>query len=44
MNEIFALVVETGNETLELQVYDKDDYGKDDFLGSFSLTLDQFRD
>lgn len=43
-NEIFAFDVETGKEMLTVDVYDKDDFGKDDYLGSFSLTLDHYRD
>jgi Ca2+-dependent lipid-binding protein len=43
-NEIFAFDVETGKEILDIQVYDKDDFGRDDFLGSVTVTLDEFRD
>jgi Ca2+-dependent lipid-binding protein len=32
-NEVFAFDVETGKEVLDIQVYDKDDFGKDDYLG-----------
>jgi Ca2+-dependent lipid-binding protein len=34
-NEIFAFDVETGKEMLQVECFDKDDFGKDDFLGSF---------
>lgn len=32
-NEIFAFDVETGKEILDIQVFDKDDFGRDDYLG-----------
>lgn len=32
-NEVFTFDVETGRETLLLTVYDKDDFGSDDFEG-----------
>lgn len=43
-NEIFTFDVETGKEVLEILVYDKDDFGKDDFEGRCELTLEDFRD
>ena len=33
-NEIFTFDVETGREELKIEVYDKDDFGADDFEGS----------
>ena len=41
---MFALEVETGAEILEVYVYDRDDIGKDDFEGSFSVGLQDFID
>ena len=43
-NEIFTLDVETGREVLEVLVYDKDDFGSDDFQGRITLRLDDYRD
>ena len=43
-NEIFAFDVETGKEMLDIQVYDKDDFGKDDYLGQMQIYLDEFKD
>jgi Ca2+-dependent lipid-binding protein len=43
-NEIFTFDIETGKELLEVTVYDKDDFGSDDFQGKFTLALDQYRD
>lgn len=43
-NEIFTFDVETGKEVLEILVYDKDDFGSDDFEGRCELTLDDFKD
>ena len=43
-NEIFALDVESGKEVMKVEVFDKDDFGRDDFLGSFSFNLDKYRD
>jgi Ca2+-dependent lipid-binding protein len=43
-NEVFTFDVDTGKELLELSVFDKDDFGSDDFLGAFALKLDGYRD
>lgn len=43
-NEVFAFDVETGKEILEVLVYDKDDFGRDDFEGKFEVNLENFRD
>ena len=43
-NEVFTFDVDTGKELLEVQAFDKDDFGSDDFLGQFSLKLDGYRD
>lgn len=43
-NEVFTFDVETGNEVLEVYVYDKDDFGQDDFEGKFFLTLENYKD
>jgi Ca2+-dependent lipid-binding protein len=43
-NEVFTFDVESGKELLEVIAYDRDDFGKDDFLGRFTLTLDDYRD
>jgi Ca2+-dependent lipid-binding protein len=32
-NEVFTFDVETGKEILTVEVYDKDDFGTDDFEG-----------
>jgi len=34
-NEVFTFDVETGKEMMEVLVYDKDDFGSDDFEGRF---------
>ena len=34
-NEVYNFDVESGNEVLEVNVYDKDDFGSDDFEGKF---------
>ena len=39
-NEIFAFDVETGKEEMKIEVFDKDDYGKDDYLGWCTFKLD----
>jgi len=39
-NEIFAFDVETGKEHMRIDVFDKDDFGKDDFLGWCEFRLD----
>ncbi len=43
-NEFFTFDVDTGKEVLEVRVYDHDDFGSDDFLGSFALPLDRYKD
>lgn len=43
-NEVFTFDVETGNEILEIMVYDKDDFGQDDFEGKFALSLADYKD
>ena len=43
-NEIFTFDVETGREELRVDVYDKDDFGSDDFEGWFSISLDNLKD
>jgi len=43
-NEVFTFDVESGKEDIEVIAYDKDDFGKDDFLGRFRITLDDYRD
>jgi hypothetical protein len=34
-NEVFTFDVETGKEILHVSIYDKDDFGSDDFEGQF---------
>lgn len=43
-NEVFTFDVVTGREVLEITLYDKDDFGTDDFEGKFTLTLDALKD
>lgn len=43
-NEVFTFDVESGKEELEVIAYDRDDFGKDDFLGRFRITMDEYRD
>lgn len=43
-NEKFNFDVETGKEVLEIRAYDHDDFGSDDFLGSFALGLERYMD
>jgi Ca2+-dependent lipid-binding protein len=43
-NELYNFDVESGTEVLECNVWDKDDFGKDDFLGKFSCNLENLRD
>jgi len=43
-NEVFTFDVSTGKEILEVIVYDRDDFGKDDFEGRFELTLGDYLD
>ena len=41
---MFTFDVETGREMLEIAVYDKDDFGTDDFEGRFMVPLDSLKD
>jgi hypothetical protein len=41
---VFTFDIETGKEILEVLVYDKDDFGKDDFEGRFEIPLDEYID
>jgi len=43
-NEVFTFDVETGREVLELTVFDKDDFGTDDYLGKCVVPLDSLKD
>lgn len=43
-NEVFTFDVDTGKEVMEITAFDKDNFGSDDFLGRFDLTLDNYRD
>jgi len=43
-NEVFTFDVETGKETMEITVFDKDDFGSDDFEGRCEFDLDEFKD
>jgi Ca2+-dependent lipid-binding protein len=43
-NEVFSFDVDTGKEVLDVQCFDHDDFGSDDFLGRFALSLDNYRD
>lgn len=43
-NEIFTFDVSSGKELLEVTAFDRDDFGSDDFLGRFDLTLERFKD
>lgn len=43
-NEVFTFDVETGKEVLEIIVYDRDDFGTDDFEGRIEVTLDDLKD
>jgi Ca2+-dependent lipid-binding protein len=39
-NEVATFDVETGHEVVEVEVFDRDDFGKDDFEGGFTIRLD----
>ena len=41
---MFTFDVETGKERLVVTLYDKDDFGSDDFEGQFTVTLDNLKD
>jgi len=43
-NEIFTFDVDSGKEVLEVVAFDKDDFGSDDFLGHFAITLERYKD
>ncbi len=43
-NEIFTFDVETGKEIMEVTVFDRDDFGSDDFEGRFEFDLEDFKD
>lgn len=43
-NEVFTFDVQTGKEILEVMLFDKDDFGKDDFEGRIELSLDAYKD
>jgi len=43
-NEVFTFEVETGKELLEIMIYDRDDFGTDDFEGRFEVTIDGLKD
>jgi Ca2+-dependent lipid-binding protein len=43
-NDVFTFDIETGKEGLEVLVYDKDDFGKDDFLGRCEFNLEKYID
>lgn len=43
-NEVFTFDVETGKERLQVTIYDKDDFGSDDFEGQFTVSLDGLKD
>jgi len=39
-NEVATFDSETGHEFIEVDVFDRDDFGKDDFEGSFKIRVD----
>ena len=41
---MFTFDVETGREVLEIEVYDKDDFGTDDFEGKCEISLEGLKD
>ena len=43
-NEVFTFDVVKGNEILRVEIYDKDDFGKDELEGQIELSLDAFKD
>ena len=43
-NEIFTFDVETGKEVMEITIFDRDDFGTDDFEGRCEFDLDPFKD
>ena len=43
-NEVFTFDVVTGKEKLQVTIYDKDDFGSDDFEGQFTVSLDALKD
>lgn len=43
-NEVFTFDVETGKELMVVEIYDKDDFGTDDFEGRIEFDLDDYID
>jgi Ca2+-dependent lipid-binding protein len=43
-NEVFTFDVDTGKETMLIEVYDKDDFGTDDFEGMLQFDLQDYMD
>ena len=43
-NEVFTFDVETGKEFMELEVFDRDDFGSDDFEGRIEFDLQDYID
>jgi len=43
-NEVLNFDIESGQEILQVEVWDHDDIGKDDFEGHFQRDLSQFWD
>lgn len=43
-NEVFTFDVQTGKELMEITVFDRDDFGTDDFEGRFEFDLEEFKD
>jgi len=41
---VFTFDVETGKEVMEIEVYDKDDFGTDDFEGQLAFDLVDYVD
>jgi Ca2+-dependent lipid-binding protein len=43
-NEVFTFDVDSGREDIDVTAFDKDDFGRDDFLGRCRLNLEDYRD
>lgn len=43
-NEILTFDIITGQEEMRIEVYDKDDFGSDDYEGSKTIKMDKYRD